>query len=105
ASLVLTIYIWAGVPVFLGTANSQYLIAENYTRISLVRTISGMVLNIVLNIILIPRMGVIGAAVATVVSYSCATFFIVFIPKTQKQISMMIKSILFINLFHIKFRK
>ncbi|MFH1249787.1 MAG: flippase [bacterium] len=105
ASLVLTIYIWAGVPVFLGTANSQYLIAENYTRISLVRAISGMVINIVLNIILIPRMGVIGAAVATVVSYSCATFFIVFIPKTRKQISMMIKSILFINLFHIKFRK
>ncbi|MFH2030657.1 MAG: polysaccharide biosynthesis C-terminal domain-containing protein, partial [Bacteroidota bacterium] len=105
ASLVLTLYIWAGVPVFLGTANSQYLIAENYTRISLVRTISGMVLNIVLNIILIPRMGVIGAAVATVVSYSCATFFIVFIPKTQNQISMMIKSMLFINLFHIKFRK
>ncbi len=105
ASAVLSIYIWAGVPVFLGTANSQYLITENYTRISLIRTISGMVINIILNIILIPYWGVVGAAVATVVSYCCATFFIVFIPKTRKQIGMMIKSILFINLFHIKFKK
>ena len=105
ASPVLSIYIWAGVPVFLGAATSQYLIAENYTIISLIRTTIGMVLNIILNIILIPYMGIVGAAVATIISYLVATFFIAFIPKTRKQISMMIKSIFLVNLFRILSKK
>ncbi len=105
AAPVLMIYIWAGVPVFLGAANSQYLITENYTKISFARTLAGMIINIALNIILIPIYGIKGAAIATLISYTAATFFILFIPKTRKQIGMMIKSIFFINLFHIKFRR
>ena len=35
---ILTIYIWAGVSVFLGVASSQYLVTENFTKISLMRT-------------------------------------------------------------------
>ena len=34
AAPVLTIYIWAGVAVFLGVASSQYLINENLTKLS-----------------------------------------------------------------------
>lgn len=105
AASVLTIYIWAGVPVFLGAANSQYLITENYTKISFARTLTGMIINIGLNIILIPIYGIKGAAIATLISYTAATFFILFIPKTRKQIGMMLKSIFFINLFHIKFKR
>lgn len=29
---ILTIYIWAGVSVFLGVASSQYLVTENFTK-------------------------------------------------------------------------
>jgi len=67
--------------------------------------LAGMIINIALNIILIPIYGIKGAAIATLISYTAATFFILFIPKTRKQIGMMIKSIFFINLFHIKFRR
>ncbi|GAG14193.1 unnamed protein product, partial [marine sediment metagenome] len=93
AAGALRIYIWAGVFVFLGVASGQYLVAENYTRISFFRTFIGCIVNVILNIILIPRYGINGAAIATVVSYLVATFFIVFIPKTNRQVVLMLKSL------------
>jgi O-antigen/teichoic acid export membrane protein len=98
---VLTIYIWAGVAVFLGVASSQYLINENLTKISFLRTFIGMVFNVVLNLILIPKMGIIGSALATLISYSVATFTIGLTKKTFHQSVMMVKSILFLNLFKL----
>lgn len=71
---ILTIYIWAGPAVFLGVASSQYLIAENLTKISFLRTSLGMIANVILNLTLIPIYGTIGSAIATLISYSLATF-------------------------------
>ena len=105
AASVLTIYIWAGVPAFLGTASGQYMITENYTKISFARTATGMIINIGLNIILIPIYGIKGAAIATLISYTAATFFILFIPKTRKQVGMMIKSIFLVNFFRMLAKK
>jgi len=98
AAPVLTIYIWAGVAVFLGVASSQYLINENFTKLSFSRTFIGMVLNILLNIILIPKYGIVGAAYATLISYSVAVFSIILFPKAAKQFFMMMKSILLFTL-------
>ncbi len=92
AGPVLAIHIWAGVFVFLGVASSQYLIAENYTRISFFRTFIGAIVNVIFNIILIPKYGINGAAVATVISYFVAVFSIGFIPKTSRQVVMMLMS-------------
>ncbi|RKZ00023.1 MAG: flippase, partial [Ignavibacteriae bacterium] len=77
AAPVLTIYVWAGVAVFLGVASGQYLVNENYTKIAFFRTFIGMIFNVVLNIILIPEYGIVGAAVATLVSYSIVLFSII----------------------------
>jgi len=93
AGPVLAVHIWAGVFVFLGVASGKYLVAENYTRISFFRTLIGCIVNVILNITLIPRYGINGAAIATVVSYFVATFFIVFIPKTNRQVVLMLKSL------------
>lgn len=98
AAPILTIYIWAGVFVFLGVASSQYLVSENLTKISFMRTSLGMIVNVILNIILIPIYGIIGSAVATLISYSLATFSIGLFKKSRKQFLMMIKSIFLINL-------
>ena len=95
---VLAIHIWAGVFVFLGSASGQYLIAEGYLKISLLRTAFGAIVNIALNIWWIPLYGIKGAAYGSLVAYACATFLIIFIPKTRKQGFMMIKSIFQINL-------
>jgi O-antigen/teichoic acid export membrane protein len=74
AATVLSIHIWAGVFVFLGVASSKYLIAENITRITFYRTIAGAIINILLNLIFIPTYGIIGVAVATVISYAASAF-------------------------------
>ena len=99
ASPILTIYIWAGVSVFLGVASSQYLVSENLTKISFFRTLLGMITNVVLNLLLIPRFGITGSAYATLISYTIATFSIFFYKGTSTQFIMMLKSITFINLF------
>ncbi len=101
AAPVLTIYIWAGVATFLGIASSQYLITENFTKIAFYRTFIGMIINVILNLILIPIYGITGSAVATLISYSAATFSIIVGKETRAQSLMMIKAVLFFDLFKI----
>lgn len=96
---VLAIHVWAGVFVFLGSASGQYLIAEGYLKLSLLRTAFGAVVNIILNLWWIPLYGIKGAAYASLIAYAAATFFILLIPKTRAQGVMMLKSIFQINLF------
>ncbi|RFZ81727.1 flippase [Mucilaginibacter terrenus] len=96
---VLSVHVWAGVFVFLGSASGQYLIAEGYFKLSMLRTGIGAVVNIVLNIFLIPAYGIIGAAYATLIAYGVATFFIILIPKTRQQGVMMLRSLFLISLF------
>jgi PST family polysaccharide transporter len=97
AAAVVTIYIWSGVPTFLGVASSQYLLSENLTRISLYRTSIGMVLNILLNLLLIPKYGISGSAVATLISYSAATFSVVLFKQSRNQATMMLKSLFIVR--------
>jgi O-antigen/teichoic acid export membrane protein len=97
AAGVLQIYIWATVFVFLGVASSQYLLAENYTKISFFRTLIGAIINIILNISFIPKYGINGAAIATVLSQFVAVFSIILIPKTRFNFVLMIKSFLLTN--------
>jgi PST family polysaccharide transporter len=92
ASTVLSIHIWAGVFVFLGVASSNYLIAENLTKITFYRTSVGTLTNIILNIILIPLYGIIGSAIATLISYILATFSIIFFKSTRVIFFMLISS-------------
>lgn len=96
---VLAVHVWAGIFVFLGSASGQYLIAEGYFKLSMLRTGVGALVNIVLNIFWIPAYGIIGAAYATLVAYAVATFFILFIPKTRGQGVQMLKSLFLFSLF------
>lgn len=66
---VLQIYIWSGVGLFLGWAINQYLISENFVKTIFILNISAMLVNVMLNLILIPAFGLTGAAWATFVSY------------------------------------
>ena len=101
---VLQIYIWSSVATFLGVASSQYLVTENLTKISFYRTFGGMIVNVLLNLILIPKIGIIGSALATLISYSVATFSLIFSKKTINQVKMMVRSLLFISVIDY-FRK
>jgi len=83
AAAVLAMHLWASIAVFLGVASSQYLLVEQRQDISLYRTLIGLVCNVALNLVLIPGMGAMGAAIATVVSYFVATFSMVFFRSTR----------------------
>ncbi|MFP5080788.1 flippase [Pedobacter sp. JCM 36344] len=99
AGQMLSIHIWSGVFVFLGIASGQYLVTEGYTNISFQRTAMGALINILLNLWLIPVYGGIGTSIATLIAYFISTFYILLIPKTRKQGILMLKSLFLIHLF------
>lgn len=70
--------------VFMGAVYSKWIIAEGYLWSSLVRHAFGAVVNIALNFALIPVMGVVGAAVATLVSYITASFLASFLGRRSR---------------------
>lgn len=74
AATVLTLHIWTGVFVFWGLASNQQLVIEKLTNLSLYRTLFGMIVNVILNFMLIPRWGINGAAIATLVAQACSTW-------------------------------
>ncbi|MCF7861662.1 flippase [Candidatus Woesearchaeota archaeon] len=94
ASYVLSIHIWAGVFVFFGVANGKYLVNENLTKIALYKTILGAISNIILNIILIPKYGINGAALATLISYFISALLTnILFKKTRIILKMFLKSL------------
>lgn len=72
--VLLQIYCWSIAGMVLGFLVSNFLLNENLRRIQITVGILPMVLNVILNLILIPKIGAIGAAWATVISYSLAPF-------------------------------
>lgn len=86
AGPILAVHIWAAPFVFLGVAQSPWDLAENFTRLSLMRTAGGAVLNIALNCFLIPRYSAMGAAVATVISYAFSSYVLNLASKKTRKI-------------------
>ena len=85
AGSVLMIHIWAGVFVFLGVASGKWFIAENLQSYAFYRTLSGAILNVILNILLIPKYNIIGATIATLLSQAMAAYFFdAFSSKTRR---------------------
>ncbi len=73
-SVVLSIHIWAGLFTSLGVASSGWFISENLLKFSLIKTLIGVLMNVILNYILIPKFGIVGVAVATIISQACVSF-------------------------------
>jgi O-antigen/teichoic acid export membrane protein len=74
AGQVLMIHIWASVFVFLGVAFGRYLTAENLNIKLLYRTLLGATSNVLLNLILIPKYGIRGAAISLFLSQLMANY-------------------------------
>lgn len=78
--------------VFMALVYSKWIIAEGTLWLSLVRHSIGAVINIALNLLLIPSFGLVGAAVSTLVSYVFASYLSCFLsPKSRiaaKQMSL-----------------
>lgn len=96
AAPILSIHIWAGIFIFMGEVLSKWLINENLLFISPIRHGTGGIINVMLNIFLIPLFGGIGAAVSTVISYAISSYLVCFFhPSTRGAARMMTKALIF----------
>ena len=103
---ILIIHIWGGLFVYMRAVFSKWLIAEGYTKYSMLSQFFGAGVNIVLNLVLIPRYGALGAAVATVISYASSGYIVLFFSKKTRPFAMMMsKSIIFPVFFTVRFCK
>lgn len=74
SSSVLQVHIWAAVFVFIGVIGTKWMLAEGLEKLVFYRTVIGAVVNVILNLALIPRYGIEGAAAATLISQGLAAF-------------------------------
>lgn len=89
AAPVLALHAWTLIPVAFGLTSSVWLAAEKRTSMLLTRTICGGVVNVALNLYLIPRVGIIGAAIATIVAmFTASMLMLLFFGRTGRQIFM-----------------
>lgn len=87
--------------VYMGNLSHVWYISEGYQKLSLLRTSTGLVLNIILNLILISYYGIIGAAIATVITKSYVVYFANLLDKrTYKMFGLQSKAMF--NLFRIQ---
>lgn len=76
AAPLLAVLIWSQVPVFFGCVMINGLVAKNLQNYLPFSTGVGAIVNIVLNLFMIPRWGALGAAWASDISYSLAGIFV-----------------------------
>jgi O-antigen/teichoic acid export membrane protein len=68
SSDVLLIYAFSLVLVFFAANNNKLLMMDNLQKMMLGRNVFGLIVNIILNVMLIPEYGIKGAAIATVLT-------------------------------------
>lgn len=81
----LSIIVWYSSFSFFGSANNIFMVAENKTFWVQIFTLIGAILNIVLNIILIPCWGIVGAALASLLTQIVTNYLLMFIIKPLRK--------------------
>lgn len=89
AAPIVAVHVWSSVFVFLGVARGQWLVNERLQKFYLLATVAGAGINILLNLVLIPRWGGVGAAVATVISQASAAWLSSFLTAATRETAIM----------------
>ena len=106
ASSILKMHIWSGVFVSIGLVNGKGLLAEGLQKYAMFNTGVGALVNIVLNLFLIPTLGGKGAAIATLASQVLSAYLCLLIfSKTRKRFFEITKSLFFLNIFKFIVRR
>ncbi len=91
---ILAIHIWAGVFVFLGLAGTIWTMVNGYQKFALMAALAGLASKVVLNLLLIPSQGTMGAAVSMVISQAIASYFVfAATPRTRRVFGLMTRAI------------
>lgn len=92
AAPVLAVYAWSALPVYVGAARDRLVIDLTLTRTTVFNTMGGLVINVVLNLILLPTIGIMGAGIATVVSYAAIVTVLPAIDRRQRPVNRVLVS-------------
>lgn len=84
AAPILQIYVWSGVGLFLSIGINRFFMAEDNLKPIFYYSLIAVIINVSLNFILIPKVGLTGAAWATLISYSVGPILILFLSKFKK---------------------
>jgi len=76
SAAVLAVHAWAGIFVALGVSAGPWFVNAGFLKFRMFQTLAGAVVNILMNLVLVPRFGPVGAAYATLVSYCVAAFLV-----------------------------
>jgi len=101
----LRILIWSVVPISIGASWTNWMLLENRTRTMFHFQLFGAALNLSLNLLLIPRLGIVGSAYATLISYGAWIVVLCPLMKSQREpFVMIIKAVFLVRLFNRIFR-
>ncbi len=104
AGIILSIHIWTALFVFLGVASGRWFLVENRQFLAFQRVCIGMVINIALNWVLIPKYGGVGAAVATLISQAVAALLVdVTHKETRLMFRMKLRACLLTRAFRVQY--
>lgn len=78
---VLTLHIWGGLFMSMRALASKWILAEDVLIFSLVTQGAGAIINVVLNLLFIPKWGIAGAAASTVIACATAGYLSFFISR------------------------
>lgn len=87
--IILNIHIFASIFIFQRAIFSKWLIINGSYKHSLLTHGIGVVVNVVLNLMLIPTFGGVGAAWATFISYMVASFLALFFSQTTREFALL----------------
>lgn len=98
SAMVLMISIWSVVFVYLGAISSRLFVEFGDRRSVLVKSVSGLFANVLLNFVLIPTCGALGAAISSLISQLCVGFLInIFLGRNGQKILRIQLGIFFIG--------
>jgi PST family polysaccharide transporter len=94
AAPVLAMHAWAGVFVALGVASGPWFVNHGMLKAGMYQAVAGALVNVGLNLWLIPQFGPQGAAASTVVSYATSVIlFNLFNARTLPLVRLQLRSI------------
>jgi PST family polysaccharide transporter len=90
AGTLLSVYVWSQFNGCFGVARGTILTIEKKLRFTLILTTIGAVINLVLNYLLIPNYGAMGATVATIITYLIVIILINFLIEELRFVGILI---------------
>ncbi|WP_458120263.1 flippase [Paenibacillus sp. Z6-24] len=81
---ILVIHVWACLFIFMRAALNKWIISEGMYRFELISQVMGAVTKIIVNLILIPLFGGVGAAIGTVLAFIVSSYAFTFLFKETR---------------------